>query len=222
MRMSEREKVLAVILAVLLIGVVSYQYVYAAQRTEIQKLEAELKANGDKYASLTARQKEADKYLKNIRSLDAEIRSIEREVPYTKDMPGALVEIYYMLSEHGLQSESISFSNISKGDKYDYFNIVFELNGKKHNVNNFLRQLDNFERKLTINSISMVAVGTEDLSVKLDLKVYLLKDSEPHAEPEDYEFMEGNFGDFGDIYQMFKATEEQNSDGGEKNEPAKK
>lgn len=207
MKLSRRELVLLIILIIMSVGVLFYQFVYTGRRAEILKLESELKANTDKLAKLMARQHEDEKYLEKVRSLDAEIRSIERRVPYIKDMPGMLVELYYMILEHRLEGNSISFSNITEGEKYDFFNISFEVKGNKSGINDFLQEIESFRREMSINSISFIVGSSDILNVKLNLKVYLLKDAEPHKEPVDYDFMEGKYGDFRDLYEMFKITE---------------
>lgn len=206
MKISKRELILLIILVVLGTGVILYRYVYAAKTAEAVKLESELEANRVKLTKLTVKQDEDEKNIQKIRKIDSDIMSIERKVPYIKDMPGMLVDMYYLITENKLEGKDIAFSGISDGGSYSYFTISFEVSGVKDNIDDFLKELENFKREISISSISFTVVGKDLFNVKLDLKVYMLKDSQPHKEPTDYDFMEGRYGNFKDLYDMFKSS----------------
>ena len=204
MKLNTRELTLFVILVVLSFGLLFYHFVYIGHETNIVKLESELKAKKDKLAVLTAKLDEEEKYMESEKKLYTEIRSIERKVPYIKDMPGMFVELYYMIIENGLEGNKIAFGNVNKGEKYDYFNVTFEVKGKKENINEFLIKLQNYKREVSFNSISFATGVKDSFNVSINMKVYMLKSAEPHKEPADYDFMEGKYGTFKDLYEIFR------------------
>lgn len=204
MKSNKRELILLVILIVLGAGLAIYRFVYVSQKYEMVKLESELKANTEKFTTLKVKQDEVEKYIQSSWKLDTDIRAVERKAPFIKDMPGMLVELYYMIVEHHLEGNDVSFGNIIEGEKYNYFNVSFEVKGQKDDINDFLLKLENFKREISIAGISFISDGQEVFNVKLNMKVYLLKDAEGHKEPDDYDFMEGKYGTFKDLYEMFR------------------
>lgn len=206
MKLSKREMILLAILAVLGLGYMFYCFVYAGQKTDIVRLETELETKENKLAVLKASLDEDEKYIENGKKLNNEIRSIERKVPYIMDAPGMLIEMYYMIIGNGLEGNSISFGSVCEAEKYNYYNITFEVRGVKDNINNLLLELQKYRRKVSLNSISFTVATEDSLNVSINMKVYMLKSVEPHTEPADYDFMEGKYGTFKNFYEMFRSS----------------
>lgn len=217
MKLNKRELTLFVILVVLGLGFIFYRFVYAGQETDMVKLETGLKTEKNKLAVLTAKLNEDEKYIEDEKKLNTEIRSIERKVPYIKDMPGMFVDIYYMIIENGLEGNNISFGSVSEGEKYNYFNITFEVKGRKDNINEFLLKLQKYKREVSLSSISFTVGAEDSFNVSIIMKVYILKSDVPHKEPADYDFLEGKYGTFKDLYEMFRSSSKPGGKNGPKN-----
>ena len=214
MKLNKRESILLVIVLVLGLGVVYYQFFYTVHQEEQTKLKAQLNANSKKLEQVITKQKNDNDPTKSAANLDIEMKSIERNIPYIKDMPGLFVELYYKILEYGLESNNISFSNINQMEKFNYFNISLDVKGNKENVNGFLQQLENFNREISISAITFTPSNSNGLNVKISMKVYTLKSTELQSEPKDYDFMEGKYGTFKDVFDMFKSTDKFNIDKG--------
>lgn len=206
MKFSKRELILLIILVFAGLGYCFYQFIYVAQTNELINLETQIVSKKANLEALKANNGKELDYLNKIKDINAEIRSIEKKVPYIKDIPGLIVEIYYMILENNLDSESISFTTVKQDEKFDSFNISFQVTGNKDDVYYFLTDISDFKRELAINSINYTPIGQHYLRTDLSIKVYLFKDENSHLEPSDYDFMEGKYGTFKKLFDIFKES----------------
>lgn len=205
MKLSKREIVLLLVLLVLGTGYLLYQYVYLDKQAQAASLEAGLDANRLMLEQLKADTKKEENYTEELTRLNQEIRSIERKIPYYKDMPGMLVKIYYLMLEHSMNGESISFSNITETPQFNYYNMSFMVTGQKNDIYQFVKQLENFEKILSIENIKFTMVDGSIMDANMNIRVYLLKGDGTEKLPEDYDFMEGTYGTFKELFDKFKA-----------------
>ena len=116
-----------------------------------------------------------------------------------------LVKIYYLMLEHSMAGESISFSNITETPQFNYYNMSFMVTGQKNDIYQFVKQLENFEKILSIENIKFTMVDGSIMDANMNIRVYLLKGDGSEKLPEDYDFMEGTYGTFKELFDKFKA-----------------
>lgn len=210
MKLSKREKVLIVIMILIVFSVLFYKLIYAPGSTKISKLEIELEKNRDQVAALKFKHREAEKYLQQLTDIDNEIRELNRLMPDVRDIPGVMVEFYELLKSNRLEGDTISFGEVTLGEKYDSFTTAFSVKGKRADIDAFLKQLEGRKAELSITNLTLIAEDLENFNMDITIKVYMFKADNKSGYPEDYNFMGGNLGNYGNWYEMFKIVEIEN------------
>lgn len=209
--MKRRELNLLIILIVMAIGVAFYQFVYTPKQAEIIELKSQKDLNNNKLEKLKAKQGEAEKNVLLMSNIDKQIKDIEKHIPYIKDTPAILVDVYNLLNENGLEGTDILFGSLNEGAVYNYFNVSFEVEGDNEDVYKFLQQIESFKREVSIDKIDFTSKTGNLLKIKLALKVFLMKSKVLIKEPFRYDFMEGLYGKnttFSEIFKQYASSKD--------------
>jgi Tfp pilus assembly protein PilO len=129
-----------------------------------------------------------------------------KKLPYVMDVSGLFVEFYYLFIVNELQSDRINFGSPVHTATYSYFNMVFDVRGKKDDVEKFIVQLENFRRLLSIEQMSLRVASVNEVSLSLTLRVYFYRGDRLVKEPSDYDFMEGRYGVYENFMDILRNT----------------
>lgn len=207
MRLSKRERILIVILMLAASTALFSSFVYTPGQKRINELAAELEANRKVLAELKKVNNEAAKHLQEVKNIDNEIRALEKKMPGDIDLPGIAVEFYELLTGNRLAGDEITLGDVITGEKYDFYTISFNAEGKREDIDSFLRQLESLKTEISIAGLDLKAADQNNFKMNLKIDVYMFKSDKKSAYTPDYYFMDESSSTYKSWYEMFKAID---------------
>ncbi len=154
-KIPQRQKLLALLGLVVLIGIGHYFLVYDGQSTEL----AEKEAQSDKLnADLVEKQAIAenlDKYRVEIKRLEAELEKAKSLLPDESEVPALLAQISSLGSKAGLEISRFEPQHEEVKDFYARLPFQVKVAGSYHEVASFIDNVGHLERIVNAENISM-------------------------------------------------------------------
>jgi len=154
--------------------------------------------------TMKEKERKVREYQQEIKNMDNEINEINNRVVPSRDTPGIFMEVYNDILSNSLETRSITFGKLVDAEKYSYFNVSFDIYGDKANIDNFIRNIENNNRIISIDSVSFDAESDFYMKASFVLKYYLFKDNQ---NTWDYDFMEDKYRTYETWYDMFRSFE---------------
>ena len=160
MNLSRRDQVLLAVLIVILIGCGFYLLVYAPINKEIQtftKLNEELQTDKER---LQAEIKKAPP-----KTAEERFANLDKRLPTEDEMIPLLTMLDETISKHNLPFASLDYKGAEKANETDAQTLVFTIGtkGKLILLLDFLNDLENAERLISVEDVSFNAVKAENV-----------------------------------------------------------
>ena len=207
MRLSKRERILIAILVLAASIALFLNFVYTPGQNRLNELAAELESNRKVLAELKKMNNEAAKHLQEVKNIDNEIRVLEKKMPGNMDLPGIAVEFYGLLTGNRLAGDEIILGDVITGEKYDFYTISFNAEGKREDIDSFLRQLESLKTEISIAGLDLKAADQDNFKMSLKINVYMFNSDKKSVYTPDYYFMDESNGTYRNWYEMFKVME---------------
>jgi len=193
LRLSSREKLLLGLFFFLSAAALYYFLVLNKQIKQINYLESQIAQRDEIVCEMYGKGFHKISDMENkIKEHEQMIAQIYTMVPNIKDTPGLLVDIYYLLSKHYLSAENVTFGQLQEHQNYNTFIVDLNIKGTASNIQNFLKDMENYKRAVTINKLAFTPAEGDILETYIGLTVFVMHDIEP--DPLDYPFMSGQYG----------------------------
>lgn len=193
--LARREIILACLFAVLCLGALYDRFIFEPQWERINLLKT---AYSKQQQTLNTRLRQGWDNIPMLRAqskkIKAQIDQLYREVSYTKDEPGLLVDFYTLAKAHYLRADTIKFEELKdvKDKGYSTFSVRIKLTGQNVDIYNFIEALENYPRVNRIYEFKFEPVSTAESSCSIVVEFYVLHDVQP--DPMIYPWLSGEFG----------------------------
>lgn len=168
--LSKREKILLIVLCVVIICYVYYNFILVPQLNELSSEKEKLTANNIVLNGLIESQKNIDKIKKEVDDLNKKALESVKSIPDTSRIPEIIMDFKNIEVSSGCTTGRILFgtpvanNSHNIGESADAKNnipgimilpIEFQVNGSFDNIMSMLKSIENNSRKMTINKISI-------------------------------------------------------------------
>ncbi len=102
---------------------------------------------------------------------------LQNKIPETKKFPELLVQLDQIIKKNNLEQIGIIPQKIENRDGYVVLPINLVLEGNYTQIKDFLKDIENFSRLLSIESFSIV-FNNKTLTLKVEIKAYSLTNNE--------------------------------------------
>lgn len=175
-----KKKIQALILFLILLAGFSYAYynyvlsrqlnVIKEYETDIQKYQADL----DRAREIQNDKKNA---LNKIAKLEKELEGLNKVLPDAGYASQADLEIYNILKnseQRGLKVTNANPKDIEeeKGKKYSYKEINITVSGKKEELINFIKYLQQYRQAVKIKETKVRLINSEELEANMRINIY--------------------------------------------------
>ena len=193
--LGRREIFLAALLIIVCLGALYAKFIFEPQWKRINSLKAEYTKQQQ---TLKFRENEGWDNIPMLRAqskrIKAQIDQLYREVSYTKDEPGLLVDFYTLAKSNYLRAETIKFEDMKeiKDKGYSAFNVNIKLTGQNVDIYNFIDTLENYPRVNRIYQFIFEPISSAESTCSLIVEFYVLHDVQP--DPLMYPWLSGDYG----------------------------
>lgn len=192
MSLTNREKRLIILLMIVSILALYYQYIIYPRLLKIN----ELKAN---YMSMERRYNSTTKSI-DVSNIDDSIKKYERQlalydeyIPEYSNIEDFIVELYKYAETSGIKIQSIQFDQEQQGSKqqeakskvYKVYPMIIDVKGSYTSIANFVTMIQNSRRLTTIKGVSL-SRSKESINAIINVNIYYQKDSFMNAKMGKY------------------------------------
>jgi type IV pilus assembly protein PilO len=151
------------IFAVLLAGLVAYfffgttlfPFCYRVQKTEIERLEQQLKEKERKVMLARSKAGRMEVLQAQLVELEEDWRLLERLLPFTEDIPGFLYELGRLATQSEVAIDLLHPGQMRPGDGYSMRSIEMRVVGDYHKVGAFLSRVANASRVIRTEGLAL-------------------------------------------------------------------
>lgn len=142
--------------------------------------------------------KRLEKLNLNIANSQKLLDKIEDKIPYSIKEPELIFDIDSEIKKLGMDFESISIGEVDKANaEYGTIPINIVMKGKYDNVLDFLKYIENNDRKFIIDGFTLNPENRQEpMEFNITMRTFVLKDSKKGIAPDpaDYDFFRNNKG----------------------------
>lgn len=154
-KIPQRQKLIALLVAVIMLGTLHYFLVYDGQSTELADKEAQSdKLNAD-LVEKQAIAENLDKYRVEIRRLENELEKAKSLLPDESEVPALLAQISSLGAKAGLEISRFEPQHEETKDFYARLPFRVKVAGSYHEVATFIDSIGHLERIVNAENISM-------------------------------------------------------------------
>jgi type IV pilus assembly protein PilO len=154
-KIPQRQKLIALLAAVVLLGMLHYFLIYDGQSTELSDKEQQSdKLNAD-LVEKQAIAENLDKYRVEIHRLENELEKAKSLLPDESEVPALLAQISSLGSKAGLEISRFEPQHEEAKDFYARLPFRVKVAGSYHEVASFIDSVGHLERIVNVENISM-------------------------------------------------------------------
>lgn len=205
LKLSKREKIFALLFLLMVVVYLYYNYVFVGQEKKIRSLERDIRSKENQIEQLTSQgYGDVSRLTDKIQAMNAEIEKIYLKVPNIKDTPGLLVKFYRSAAKNNVTAKTITFGKLESKGNYSSFTISLDVLGSRHDIINFIREIEDYPRMSRISKIEFDPMEDNMILARITDEFYVMHDVMP--DPFEYSFMAGRQGQ-GAVTELFEHYE---------------
>lgn len=175
--------------------------IYSTDKREISKYKSQVDMMAKKLSEVERVKSDELNYEKNILIFFSEAIEASKNILPKRDVPSIFMYMYKIFKECGVSCGVLGIGNLAEANNYNYYNLSFSISGSKQQIYSFLDRVEN--SIINIKSISISPSERGDLSVGLELKVYVLKNHNDEFAKSEYDFLDSSSSVSQNWYDIF-------------------
>lgn len=174
--MSKRRIEILIFVLILLAGWIYgyYKYVLSNQLSKIKDYKQKVESSQVSIKTLREIKNNKKGTLDKISVMEKELETLNKAIPDFNNGTDLNLQIYYAIKARGLTMKNLEPQNITMSKGYGYQNISVNVSGKRKNITEFIKFLQDNPREIKINEAVIRLKSIDELEVNLKLQIFFI------------------------------------------------